>query len=53
LVEANISLAKPICAAAHLVAVNDVDAAIQVLLLCGGMRYFSPAIFSLLIPVRL
>ena len=42
LVEANISLAKPICAAAHLVAVNDVDAAIQVLLLCGGMRYFSP-----------
>ena len=36
LVEANISLAKPICAAAHLVAVNDLDAAVQLLMICGG-----------------
>jgi WD40 repeat protein len=37
LVEANVSLAKPICAAAHLVAVNDWEAAVHLLLLCGGM----------------
>lgn len=36
LVEANISLAKPICAAAHLVAVNDIDAALHMLCMCGG-----------------
>lgn len=36
LVEVNMSLAKPICAAAHLVAVNDLEAAVQLMLLCGG-----------------
>ena len=36
LVEVNMSLAKPICAAAHLVAVSDLEASVQLLMLCGG-----------------
>lgn len=36
LVETNMSLARPICAAAHLVAVGDEEAAVHLLLKCGG-----------------
>ena len=52
LVEANMSLAKPICAAAHLVAVNDVEAAVQLLLKCGGNASTSCHVCVVLVVMR-